>query len=89
MTGDGESPGGRALRPPALNLTGFEMMDAIITGAVSHGVLGSCMPAWGELKGDELTIGQLNAVASYAVSLESVDILPETGRFIRVRSATS
>ena len=36
------------------------------------------MPAWGELKGDELTIGQLNAVASYVVSLESVDVLPET-----------
>jgi cytochrome c oxidase cbb3-type subunit I/II len=78
MNGDGESPGGRALRPPALNLTGFEMTDAIVTGALSHGVRGSSMPAWGELKGDELTIGQLNAVASYAVSLELVDALPGT-----------
>jgi cytochrome c oxidase cbb3-type subunit I/II len=78
MNGDGESPGGRALRPPALNLSGFEMTDAIVTGALSHGVRGSSMPAWGELKGDELTIGQLNAVASYVVNLESVDVLPET-----------
>jgi hypothetical protein len=63
---------------PALNLTGFEMTDAIVTGALSRGVRGSSMPAWGELKGDEPAIGQLNAVASYGVSLESVDALPET-----------
>jgi cbb3-type cytochrome c oxidase subunit II len=76
--GDGETPGGRALRPPALNLTAFEMTDAIITAALWHGVRGSSMPAWGELRGDELTTGQLNAVASYAASLESVDTSPET-----------
>jgi len=75
--GDGETPGGRALRPPALNLTAFEMTDAIVTEALSHGVRGSAMPAWGELKGDELTVGQLNAVASYAASLESADPPPE------------
>jgi cytochrome c oxidase cbb3-type subunit I/II len=77
ISGDGETPGGRALRPPALNLTTFEMTDAIVAGAISHGVRGSSMPAWGELKGDELSIGQLNAVASYAASLESADPLPE------------
>ena len=83
QNGDGESPGGRALRPPALNLTAFEMTDAIIAGALSHGVRGSAMPAWGELRGDELTIGQLNAVASYAASLESADMLPETDLLAR------
>jgi mono/diheme cytochrome c family protein len=70
--GDADSPGGRALRPTALNLTGFEMTDAIVAGALSHGVPGSSMPPW-----SELTSEQLNAVASYAVSLESDDTLPE------------
>jgi cbb3-type cytochrome oxidase cytochrome c subunit/mono/diheme cytochrome c family protein len=77
MNGDGETPGGRALRPPALNLTAFETTDAIITGALAHGVRGSSMPAWGELMGDELSISQLSAVASYAASLQSADPLPE------------
>jgi cytochrome c oxidase cbb3-type subunit I/II len=78
LKGDGESPGSRALRPPALNLTAFEMTDATVTEALSHGVRGSSMPAWGELRGDALTGGQLSAVASYTVSLESDDTLPET-----------
>jgi mono/diheme cytochrome c family protein len=76
LNGDADSPGGRALRPPALNLTGFEMTDAIVTGALSHGVRGSSMPAW-----SELTSEQLNAVASYAVSLQSDDALPEAKMF--------
>src|SRR5580698_903908 len=81
MKGDGDTPGGRALRPPALNLTAFEMTDSVVAGAVSHGVHGTSMPAWAELKGDALTSGQLNAVASYAVSLESNDALPQTEMF--------
>lgn len=71
--GDGDSPGGRALRPPALNLTGFEMTDAIITGALTHGVHGSSMPTW-----DDLPVDQLNAVASYVAGSESGDDLPES-----------
>jgi cytochrome c oxidase cbb3-type subunit I/II len=70
--GDGNSPGGHALRPPALNLAAFETTDAIVAGALEHGVRGSSMPAW-----DELTSGQLDALASYAVSLQSGDRLPE------------
>ena len=48
------------------------MTDALIAGALAHGVRGSSMQAW-----DELTRGQLDALASYAVSLESGDMLPE------------
>jgi mono/diheme cytochrome c family protein len=72
INGDGNSPGGHALRPRALNLTAFEMTDAIIAGALAHGVRGSSMQAW-----DELTRGQLDALASYAASLESGDALLE------------
>ena len=81
MKGDGDTPGGRALRPPALNLTAFEMTDSVVADALLHGVHGTSMPAWAELKGDALTSGQLNAVASYAVSLESNDTLPQTEMF--------
>jgi mono/diheme cytochrome c family protein len=49
------------------------MEDAIISGALAHGVRGSSMSAW-----DELSREQLNAVGSYAASLESRDHLPET-----------
>jgi cytochrome c oxidase cbb3-type subunit I/II len=77
VNGDGQSPGGLALRPQALNLTAFEMTDSIVTGALSHGVRGSSMPAWGDLRGDELTGEQLNAVASYTAGLESNDRLSE------------
>src|SRR6202042_2806234 len=73
VNGDGDSPGGRALRPPARNLTAFEMTDATITAALTHGVRGSSMPSWDELPSDELS-----AVWSYAASLESSDALPET-----------
>jgi cytochrome c oxidase cbb3-type subunit I/II len=73
MNGKAGTPGGRALRPAALNLTAFEMTDAIITSALAHGVRGSSMSSW-----DDLPADQLNALWSYAVSLESSDTLPQT-----------
>jgi len=58
------SPGGRALRPVAFNLAGFQLSDRLIWRVLQQGVPGSSMPAWNHLPSDEF-----HAVAAYAASL--------------------
>ncbi len=61
VDGDGRSPGGRALRPVAFNLAGYELTGGLVWRTLQHGVRGSSMQAW-----TELPAGELAAVAGYA-----------------------
>lgn len=74
--GDGRSPGGRALRPVAFNLAGYELTGDLVWRTLQHGVRGSSMQAW-----TELPAADLEAVAAYAVSLGQAGDLPEKARW--------
>jgi cbb3-type cytochrome oxidase subunit 1/cbb3-type cytochrome oxidase cytochrome c subunit len=74
--GDGRSPGGQALRPPAFDLTGSALAEGRIRRAMQQGVAGSAMPAWNTLPASEF-----RAVAAYAASLGSAGSLPDEARY--------
>lgn len=52
---DGQSPGGRSLRPMAFDLSGFVITDEVIWRALEQGVPGSSMPSWNLLSNAELS----------------------------------
>jgi cytochrome c oxidase cbb3-type subunit I/II len=65
VSGNGQSPGGRALRPQALDLTGYTLRPDVVWNALQHGVPGSSMPAW-----NLLATSQMRAVANYVLAME-------------------
>lgn len=74
--GRGQSEGGRALRPVAFNLAGFQLSPALVWKVLDQGVPGSSMPAWNDLPGT-----QFKAVADYVLSLgDAPDLRPEDQR---------
>lgn len=64
-SGDASSPGGRALRPQALDLTGYQLRPYVVWTALQRGVPGSAMPAW-----NLLAASQMHAVAEYVLAME-------------------
>ena len=68
--GRGQTEGGRALRPVALNLVDFRLGSGRVLQALQFGVPGSSMPSWSELSED-----QLQAVASYVQTLSQTPSL--------------
>ena len=68
---DGQSIGGRALRPVAFDLAGFRLTDDSIWRALEQGVPGSSMPSW-----EMLPASDFQAVADYVASLGKTDSLP-------------
>jgi cytochrome c oxidase cbb3-type subunit I/II len=62
--GSGHTPGGRALRPVAFNLAGFNIPQEVVWNALQHGVQGTAMPAWNELSGADFS-----SVGEYVLSL--------------------
>ncbi|MHB1020794.1 MAG: cbb3-type cytochrome c oxidase subunit I [Acidobacteriaceae bacterium] len=74
--GRAQSPGGRALRPVAFNLAGFQLSPALVWKVLEQGVPGSSMQTWQELPGT-----QFKAVADYVLSLGyAPDLRPEEQR---------
>jgi cytochrome c oxidase cbb3-type subunit I/II len=73
--GDGQSPGGKSLRPFAFDLSGFEMTDAVVSRALEHGVPGSSMPAW-----ELLSSAELSAVMQYVRTIGNAPELPYAER---------
>ncbi|WP_084080391.1 cbb3-type cytochrome c oxidase subunit I [Edaphobacter aggregans] len=55
INADGRSPGGRALRPVAFDLAGFQFTNAAVWRALEQGVRGSSMPAWRLLPNSEFS----------------------------------
>ena len=74
--GDGRSPLGPSMRPPAFDLTGFELSELLIWRAMQQGVPGSEMPAWNTLSNEEL-----GAVVAYTAALGCPGKLPENARW--------
>lgn len=68
VLGKGEGPGGRALIPPATDLTGVKSqrkLDAVLANMIEHGKPGTDMAAWkGRLAGREI-----NDVVAYLRTL--------------------
>ncbi len=64
VSGNGESPGGRALRPPALDLTGYRLRPDAVWTALQRGVPGASMPSW-----NLLAASQMQAVVEYVLTL--------------------
>jgi mono/diheme cytochrome c family protein len=62
--GSGRSPGGRALRPVAFDLTGFRLPPGTVLRALANGVPGTSMPAWHDLPPSEF-----DSVLHYVLSL--------------------
>lgn len=62
--GRGRSPGGRALRPVAFDLTGFRLPPSTVVRALANGVPGTSMPAWHDLPSSEF-----DAVLHYVLTL--------------------
>lgn len=75
-SGDGQSPGGRALRPVAFNLAGFRLSGDLVWSALEQGVPGSSMPNWNLLPDTDF-----RAVADYVLSMEKQDSLLPQQRF--------
>ena len=76
LTGNGERAAGRALRPPAFDLAGARLSEALIWRAVQEGIAGSSMPEWHSLEFDDL-----RAVAAYAASLGNSGAPPTSGYY--------
>ncbi len=74
--GDGRSPMGPSMRPPAFDLTGFELSELLIWRAMQQGVPGSEMPSWNTLPDEEL-----GAVVAYTAALGRPGKLPENARW--------
>ena len=71
--GNGRSPGGRALRPVAFDLTGFRLPPATVLRALANGVPGTSMPAWRDLPPSEF-----DSVLHYVLSLpETPNLAPQ------------
>ena len=68
--GDGKPANGLQLKPPALDLTSFELSDSFIRRVLQGGVPGTGMAAWNSLPVDELS-----AVVAYTASLALADQL--------------
>jgi cytochrome c oxidase cbb3-type subunit I/II len=68
--GDGKPARGLKLKPPALDLTSFELSDSFIRKALEEGIPGTGMAAWNSLPPNELS-----AVAAYTASLGRHDRL--------------
>ncbi len=69
--GDGKTVTGLALRPPARDLTSFELADSLLLRVLQNGVPGTGMPGWSHaLVGD-----QMAAVAAYTGRLGRRDQL--------------
>ena len=73
--GDGNPATGLKLKPPAMDLTAFELSDSLIRRVLEEGVLGTGMAAWKSLPAD-----QLSAVASYTAALGRDDGLSPQAR---------
>ncbi|MGI8772976.1 MAG: cbb3-type cytochrome c oxidase subunit I [Acidobacteriaceae bacterium] len=73
---NGDSPGGRALRPVAFNIAGFRLTDDLVWRALEQGVPGSSMPSWNTLPSSEF-----RAVADYAASIGRADPLTPAEAF--------
>lgn len=74
--GDGRSPMGPSMRPPAFDLTGFELSQSLIWRVLEQGVSGSQMPSWNTLADEEL-----DAVVTYTAALGRPGKLPEDARW--------
>ncbi len=72
--GDGKSPGGPYMRPPAFDLTGFQLSHSLIYRVLQQGVPGSEMPSWP-------TLAARDAVVAYTIGLARRDELPEQARW--------
>lgn len=69
--GDGKAVTGLALRPPARDLTSFELADSLLLRVLQNGVPGTGMPGWSHaLVGD-----QMSAVVAYTGRLGRRDQL--------------
>lgn len=68
--GDGKPASGLKLKPPAMDLTAFELSPSFIQRVLEEGVLGTGMAAWKSLPAD-----QLSAVTAYTATLSHHDRL--------------
>lgn len=68
--GNGKPASGLKLKPPALDLTAFELSDSFIRRVLQEGVLGTGMAAWKSLPANELS-----AIASFTATLSRNDSL--------------
>lgn len=75
--GDGKTASGLAMRPPAFDLTNFELADSLLWRVLLNGVLGSEMPNWPKT----LVGNQMASVVAYAGSLGRRDTLAAEQRF--------
>jgi mono/diheme cytochrome c family protein len=72
---DGKPASGLRLKPPALDLTGYELSESFIRKVLQEGVLGTGMAGWNSLPPQ-----QLSAVTAYTATLAHVDQLRESER---------
>lgn len=68
--GNGKPASGLKMKPPALDLTAFELSHSFIRRVLQEGVLGTGMAAWTSLPADELS-----AVAAFTATLSRDDSL--------------
>jgi len=73
--GDGKPASGLRLKPPALDLTRYELSESFIRKVLQEGVLGTGMAGWNSLPPE-----QLSAVTAYTATLAHVDQLRESER---------
>ena len=73
--GDGKPASGLRLKPPALDLTGYELSESFIRKVLQEGVLGTGMAGWNSLPPE-----QLSAVTAYTATLGHADQLREPER---------
>ncbi len=71
VAANGQSIGGRDLRPVAFDLAGFRLSDDLIWQAMEQGVPGSSMPSWHMLPSSDF-----RAVADYVAWLGKENSLP-------------
>lgn len=73
--GDGRPASGLRLKPPALDLTEYELSESFIRKVLQEGVLGTGMAGWNSLPPE-----QLSAVTAYTATLGHADQLRESER---------
>ena len=69
--GDGKTATGLAMRPPAFDLTNFELADSLLWRVLQNGVLGTAMPGWSRA----LVGNQMASVVAYTGRLGRSDQL--------------
>ncbi|MGE5207214.1 MAG: c-type cytochrome [Chlamydiota bacterium] len=69
--GDGKTATGLAMRPPAFDLTNFELADSLLWRVLQNGVLGTGMPGWSHA----LVGNQMASVVAYTARLGRNDQL--------------